>query len=143
MSAAAPLPDPSSTPPGGAGAEDLAEAARLVEVEHWCARLPDDQRLAVERLRAEIRRIVPHATEGIHYRVPTFFLDGPLVAVTVNRTELTLITMRPRLLDTMRAGLGGLSYSGSTLRTSLAVPFPADVVEAIVLARAEQNTAGG
>ncbi|HEX6917568.1 MAG TPA: DUF1801 domain-containing protein [Phycicoccus sp.] len=138
MSAAVPLPAP--TPDPTEGPEDAAAA--LAAVEAWCDRLPDEQRRAVQRLRARIAAIVPEAREGIHYRVPTFFLHGPLVAVTVNRTELTLITMRPGLLDAMRGGLSGVSWSGSTLRTPLGTPFPDDVLGAIVLARAEQNTRG-
>ncbi len=145
MSAARPLPDPAAEPhPTGAdsGAADLADAVRLAEVEAWCARLPEDQRAAIERLRSRIREIVPDATEGIHYRVPTFFLVGPLVALTVSRTGLSLISMRPGLLDSMRAGLRGVVCSGATLRTDLATPFPDDVLRAVVLARAEQNRTG-
>ena len=143
MTGPARLPDDDDAAPGpDTGAEDLRAAARLAEVDAWCARLVDDQRAAIEHLREQVRAVVPDATEGIHYRVPTFFLDGPLVALTVNRSELTLITMRPGLLDSMRAGLRGISWSGSTLRTSLDRPFPDDVLREVVLARAQQNRTG-
>jgi uncharacterized protein YdhG (YjbR/CyaY superfamily) len=143
MTGPARLPDEDVVHDGAdTGAEDLAAAARAAEVDAWCARLVDDQREAIEHLRAQLRVIVPEATEGIHYRVPTFFLDGPLVALTVNRSELTLITMRPGLLQSMRAGLYGVSWSGSTLRTPLGEPFPDDVLREIVLARAHQNATG-
>jgi uncharacterized protein YdhG (YjbR/CyaY superfamily) len=116
--------------------------ARRAEVDAWCAGLVEDQRVAMDHLRAQVRAIVPEASEAIHYRVPTFFLDGPLVALTVSRTGLDLITMRPGLLQSMRSGLAGISWSGSTLRTDLGRPFPDDVLRQVVLARAEQNTTG-
>lgn len=118
-----------------------ADAGRA-EVDAWSARLADDQRAALEHLRAQVRAIVPEASEAIRYRVPTFFLDGPLVALTVSHTGLDLITMRPGLLESMRAGLAGISRSGSTLRTDLGRPFPDDVLREVVLARAEQNATG-
>ncbi len=144
------MTDPGRLPDGAdhdaddaaADAEALAEGARLAEVDAWCARLPDDQRTALEHLRAQVRAIVPEAHEGIQYRVPTFFLDGPLVALTVDRAQLTLITMRPRLLESMRASLRGLSVSGSTMRTPLAQPFPVEALSDVILARAHQNATG-
>lgn len=147
MTGPARVPEDDAVGPDGTGAhdtgaEDLEAAARLAEVDAWCARLVDDQREAIEHLRAQVRAVVPDATEGIHYRVPTFFLHGPLVALTVNRAGLTLITMRPGLLESMRAGLHGVSWSGSTLRTTLDQPFPDDVLREIVLARAQQNATG-
>ncbi len=130
------------TEDANSGAEALAEGARLVEVEAWCARLPDDQRRAIEELRAQVRDIVPEAYEGIHYRVPTFFLEGPLVALTVDRRNLTLITMRPRLLESMKWSLRGVSWSGSTMRVPLGHPFPHETLRDVVLARVYQNTTG-
>ena len=44
--------------------------------------------------------------------------------------------------ESMRAGLQGVSWSGSTLRTGLDQPFPDDVLREVVLARAQQNTTG-
>jgi uncharacterized protein YdhG (YjbR/CyaY superfamily) len=144
MTESARLPDVTESTADGAdaGAEALAEGARLAEVEAWCARLPEDQRAAIERLRAQVRAVAPEAHEGIHYRVPTFFLDGPLVALTVDRSQLTLITMRPRLLESLRVSLRGVSVSGSTMRTPLAQPFPDEALRDVVLARAHQNATG-
>ncbi len=143
MTGTARLPDDDGTGTSRYTAVEAPGAdARRAEVDVWCAGLADDQRAALEHLRAQVRAIVPEASEAIHYRVPTFFLDGPLVALTVNRAELNLITMRPGLLESMRAGLAGISWSGSTLRTDLDRPFPDDVLREVVLARAEQNTTG-
>lgn len=112
------------------------------EVDAWFDRLPQDQRHELLVLRSRIRELVPEATEKIAYRVPTFVLHGPLVALNASASGLSLITMRPGLLTAMRGGLGGVSWSGSTLRFHPGKPLPDDVVRAVVEARVEQNRRG-
>lgn len=112
------------------------------EVDAWFDRLPPDQREGLLALRARIREIVPEATERISYRVPTFVLEGPLVALNASRSGLSLITMRPDLLTAMRGALGGVSWSGSTLRFTPDEPLPDDVLRAVIEARADQNRRG-
>jgi uncharacterized protein YdhG (YjbR/CyaY superfamily) len=114
----------------------------VAEVDAWFDRLPPDQRAEMLALRARIREIVPDATERISYRVPTFVLAGPLVALNASKSGLSLITMRPGLLTAMRGGLGGVSWSGSTLRFHPGKPLPDDVLRAVVEARVDQNRRG-
>ena len=45
-------------------------------VDEYLAGVPDDKRVALERLRAQIRAAAPDATESISYGLPTFKLDG-------------------------------------------------------------------
>ena len=60
MTGPAHLPEDDAVEPGGdTGAEDLQAAARLAEVDAWCARLVDDQRAAIEHLRPQVRAVVP------------------------------------------------------------------------------------
>jgi uncharacterized protein YdhG (YjbR/CyaY superfamily) len=135
VSAAHPLPD--------FGAHDEHDpVAGRAEVDAWSARLPPDQRRAFEDLRARVLALVPDATERLHYRVPTVFHDGPLVALNATRTGLALITMRPGLLDAMRGGLRGVAWSGSTLHSPLDQPLPDDVLQAVIHARLDQNARG-
>ena len=112
------------------------------EVDAWFDRLPADQRDAMLALRQRIREIVPEATERISYRVPTFVLDGPLVALNASKSGLSLITMRPELLTAMRGGLGSVTWSGSTLRFHPDRPLPDDVLRAVIEARVDQNRRG-
>jgi uncharacterized protein YdhG (YjbR/CyaY superfamily) len=118
------------------------EVAQVAEVEAWFDHLPPDQREELLALRARIRELVPEATEKIAYRVPTFVLDGPLVALNASKSGLSLITMRPGLLTAMRGALGGVSWSGSTLRFHPGKPLPDDVVRVVVEARVDQNRRG-
>ena len=118
------------------------EDAQVAEVDAWFDHLPPDQREELLALRARIRELVPDATEKIAYRVPTFVLDGPLVALNASKSGLSLITMRPGLLTAMRGALGDVSWSGSTLRFHPGKPLPDDVVRVVVEARVDQNRRG-
>lgn len=113
------------------------------EVDAWFDRLPPDHREGLLALRQRIREIVPEATERISYRVPTFVLEGPLVALNASKSGLSLITMRPDLLTAMHGALGGVSWSGSTLRFRPGAPLPDDVLRAVIGARVDQNRRGG
>lgn len=112
------------------------------EVDAWFDRLPPDQREGLLALRQRIREIVPEATERLSYRVPTFVLEGPLVALNASKSGLSLITMRPDLLTALRGALGGLSWSGSTLRFQPDRPLPDDVLREVIRARVDQNRRG-
>ncbi|GAA4404523.1 iron chaperone [Fodinibacter luteus] len=112
------------------------------DVEAWFERLPADQRDELLALRARIRELVPDATERISYGVPTFVLSRPLLALNASRSGLSLITMRPDLLAGMADALGGVRWSGSTLRFQPGAPLPDDVVRRVVEARVAQERAG-
>ena len=112
------------------------------EVDAWFDRLPPDQRDALQALRQRIRELVPEAGERISYRVPTFVLEGPLVALNASKSGLSLITMRPDLLASLRGALGGVSWSGSTLRFQPDRPLPDDVLREVIEARVQQNRRG-
>lgn len=109
------------------------------DVEAWFDRLPQDQRTALLALREQIRALVPEASEKISYGVPTFVLDGSLVALNASKSGLSLITMRPDLLSDMSDRLEGVKWSGSTLRFTPGKPLPDDLVRAVIEARVEQN----
>ena len=116
------VPVSGGTGPGAEGTGGTGPA----EVDAWFDRLPADQREELLALRARIREIVPDVTERLSYRVPTFVLDGPLVALNASRSGLRLITMRPALLEQLRDRLSGVSWSGSTLRFHPGRPLPED-----------------
>ena len=114
----------------------------LAEVDAWFDALEPDQREELLALRGRIRQLVPEATERISYRVPTFVLDGPLVALNASRSGLSLITMRPALLASMRDTLGDVLWSGSTLRFHPGRPLPDAVLRAVIGARVDQTRRG-
>lgn len=128
--------------PVSAAGPSSSRTDEVREVDAWFDRLPPDQREALLALRQRIREIVPEATERLSYRVPTFVLEGPLVALNASKSGLSLITMRPDLLTAMRGALGGVSWSGSTLRFRAGEQLPDDLVHAVIGARVDQNRRG-
>ena len=50
-----------------------------IGVEEYLASLPDDKRVALEKLRKTIRSAAPMATEKISYGMPAFHQRGNLV----------------------------------------------------------------
>ena len=44
----------------------------------YYAALPEDQRALLERMRAQVLRLVPGAVEAISYGMPTFKLNGAI-----------------------------------------------------------------
>lgn len=109
------------------------------DVEAWFDRVPQDQRIELLALRDRIRELVPEATEKISYGIPTFVLNGSLVALNASKSGLSLITMRPDLMSEMREQLEGVKWSGSTLRFHPGKPLPDAVVRAVIEARVAQN----
>lgn len=55
-------------------------SSSAADVDAYLAALPDDQRRALEDLRALLRRLLPGAVEEISYRMPAFRLGGKVVA---------------------------------------------------------------
>jgi uncharacterized protein YdhG (YjbR/CyaY superfamily) len=105
-------------------------------VEAFLAGLPDDQRSALEHLRAVIRSTVPEATEGIGYGVPAFRLRGrPLVSYGAGKAHCSLYVQSPAVMEAHVADLAGFRTSKGTVTFTPDAPIPADLVRRLVLAR--------
>src|SRR5262249_26805572 len=138
-----PLPSRSSR--RSARSPRRAEAAMVkapASVEDYLAALPDDQRAALESLRATIRGFVPDATETITYGIPTFRAGGRgLVAYGAFKRHLSLFPMSTRVIEANRAELERYVAGKGTLRFTVDEPLPAPLVETIVRARLAENAA--
>ena len=49
------------------------------DVDDYLARLPEDSRLALEKLRSTIKSVVPDSVEVISYQIPTFKYQGRML----------------------------------------------------------------
>lgn len=70
-------------------------------IDDYLLSVPEDQRRALEDLRAKIRSVVPDAEECISYRMPAFRLHGAVVAG----------------FHATKSGCSYYPFSGSTLAT--------------------------
>lgn len=110
------------------------------EVDAFLAELPDAQRAALASLRATIRSVVPTATEGISYGIPTFRLDGrPLVAFGAVKGHCAFYLMSTAVMDAHRDELAAYDLGKGTIRFQPDAPIPAALVRTLVEARIGEN----
>jgi uncharacterized protein YdhG (YjbR/CyaY superfamily) len=110
------------------------------EVEAFLARLPDQQRDALESLRATIRSVAPMVTEGISYGIPTCKLNGrPLVAFGAVKGHCAFYLMSTAVMDDHRDELTAYDLGKGTIRFQPDAPLPAALVRTLVEARIAEN----
>src|SRR5215217_2775340 len=97
-------------------------------IDAYLARVPDDQRAALQHLREVIRSVAPQAEELISYQIPTFKQDGMLVAFAAAKAHCALYALHPTLIATYDEELKGFSTSTGTIRFTPEKPIPDDLV---------------
>jgi uncharacterized protein YdhG (YjbR/CyaY superfamily) len=111
-------------------------------VDGYLARLPDDQRQALEALRQLIKATVPGAQERISYGTSVIFaLKRDLVGFVAQKKHLSFFIMSPELASAMRAEIEQTHrVSGATIHFSPERPLPASLVRRILDARVTEQS---
>ena len=110
-------------------------------IDEYLARVPDDQRAALERLRAQIHAAVPDATETISYGLPTFKLNGRwFVAFGVARKHCSFYPGRAPL-EALAGELTGYRLWKGTINFPADRPLPADLVKKLIDVRVAEQRA--
>ena len=122
-----------------AGAKTRTKIA--ASVEDYLARLDEPERTTLAKLRAQIQRAAPEATEVISYQIPTYRQNGPLVHFAAQPKHLSFTIVSLDVLNAFRDELRGFDVSGRTIRFSAGKPLPAALVRRIVEARVLENEA--
>jgi uncharacterized protein YdhG (YjbR/CyaY superfamily) len=105
-------------------------------VDQYLARLPAEQREALESMRRVIRSVVPGVEEAIRRGVPAFRYRGrPLVSIGAAKRHVALYIMYGTVLRTCREELRGFDTSRTVIRFEPSRPLPARLVEKLTLAR--------
>ena len=107
----------------------------------YLARLPDDQRAALERLRAVIHAAAPGAEEAISYQIPMFRLHGMLVGMGARKNHCALYLMSKSTGKQFAKELASYDTSTGTVRFTPDKPLPASLVKKLVKARVAENAA--
>lgn len=105
----------------------------------YMARLPPDQRQALETLRGQIRALVPEAEETVSYGLPTFKLKGNLVHFGAAAKHCAFYP--GGVVDQFAERLAGFETAKGTIRFQPDRPLPPDLIRDIVLYRIAQNEA--
>ena len=110
----------------------------------YLARLPDDKRAALEKLRSRMLVAAPGAEDSISYGMPALSLEGrTLVCYAAARVHCALYPMSPQVIEDLADELAGYSLSKGTIRFDPAKPLPAVLVKRIMKARIAENRAKG
>ena len=108
-------------------------------IDEYLAALGDEQRAALERLRAIIKAEAPEATECISYQVAAFRLNGMLVGFGATAKHCAFYLMSATTVDAHRDELQGHDISKGTIRFQANSPLPTDLVRKLVRSRVAEN----
>jgi uncharacterized protein YdhG (YjbR/CyaY superfamily) len=111
------------------------------DVDGFLAKVPEDKRAALEKLRKTIRSAAPKATEGIGYAIPTFYQQGPLVSNSFSKNHCRFHLMSPALAKANEDALTSYDTTTATIRFTPDKPLPAALVRKLVKARIAENEA--
>ena len=110
-------------------------------VDQYLAALPDDQRAALEHVRATIRAAAPGAAESISYGMPGYKFKGrPLIHFGAAKNHCAIYGAV--VADADKDALRGYDTSKGTIRFSPERPLPAALVTKLVTARLNDIEAG-
>ena len=112
---------------------------KVKTVDQYLARVSDDQRVALQRLRKTIRAAAPHAEECISYQLPAYRLNGMLVAFGATANHCAFYPMSASTVAAHREELKDYDTSKGTIRFQPDNPLPAAVVRKLVKARIAEN----
>ena len=105
-------------------------------IDGYLATVPGAQREALERLRRQIRRLIPNAVETISYGMPAFKVDGrAIVWFAAWKTHCSIYPLSDAFLKTHADELKGYGRTKGSLHFTPDVPLPEALVERLVLDR--------
>ena len=122
----------------------MKKSAPAASVDSYLAMLPEEVRVALEKLRKIIKTAAPNTTEMISYRIPVFKLQGrPLVGFGAAKNHCSLFTMSSsmilKLAHMRERELKGYEVRGATIHFSPDKPLPAMLVTRLVKERIAEN----
>ena len=111
-------------------------------IDAYIATFPSEVQDRLNTLRELIRSLVPEASEKISWQMPTFFLNGNLIHFAAFNRHIGLYPGAEGVERFEEEFLQRkLKYSKGAVQLPMVAPLPLDLVEKIVLFRAEQNRA--
>jgi uncharacterized protein YdhG (YjbR/CyaY superfamily) len=108
-------------------------------VDDYIAAQPMPARLALERLRATIRKALPEATEGISYQIPVYKIDGAMVLYFAGfKNHYSIYPATPHVISALGKDLKGLLHNKATIRFALVDSINTKLITRIAKLRAEE-----
>ncbi len=118
-----------------------AKNTSFANVDDYLASQPKAIRDALQKLRSVIKSAAPAATEVISYQIPTFKLQGSLVAYAAFAKHCSFFVMSPPLMEQFAKELAPYDIAKATIHFAPDRPLPAALVKKLVKARIKENEA--
>jgi uncharacterized protein YdhG (YjbR/CyaY superfamily) len=111
------------------------DAVAATTIDEYLARLPHDQRTALQRLREQVQAAAPDATETMAYGIPGFRLAGRyLVGYSASKAYCSFYAGKAPI-EALAAELTGYRLLKGTIHFRPNAPLPAGLVTKLVQAR--------
>jgi len=112
-------------------------------IDVYLATRPADQREALQHLRAQIKRLVPHATESMTYGMPTIKVDGRgLLLFAGWKAHCSVYGLSDAFIAEHADELKGFERTKGSLHFTTDAPFRESLVEEMVRSRLADLEAG-
>jgi len=109
-------------------------------MDEYLAGVGDQQRAALQKLRQQIRRILPKAEEYISYGIAAFRLDGkPVVGFGVAGKNCSFYPMSGSTVATLGDELKEFKTSKAAIQFPTGKPLPVNLVKKIIQLRIAEN----
>lgn len=117
-------------------------AGKPTTIDEYLAKVSDDKRISLEKLRKAIRAAAPKARECISYQLPAFRLDNRmLVGFGAAAKHCAFYPMSATTVVAHKDDLKNYDTSKATIRFSADKPLPAALVRKLVKYRIAENAA--
>jgi uncharacterized protein YdhG (YjbR/CyaY superfamily) len=110
-------------------------------IDEYLGGLSEGKRAALEKLRKDIRAVVPKAEECISYSIPAFRLDGRVLVFFGAASGHCSFYPGAYPIEALKEDLTGYDTSKGTIRFPEDQPLPAKLVRKLVKARIEEQAA--
>ena len=110
-------------------------------VDEYLAKVPEEARATLEKLRKTISAAAPKAVEVISYQIPTFKLDGRMLVSYAAFKEHCSFFPGAAPIKAHEGELKSYYTSKGTIRFPVDKPLPTGIVKKLVKTRIEENDA--
>lgn len=109
------------------------------EIDTYLAGLEEPKRSTLQQLRQTILEVVPEAEQGISYQVPSFRVDGKVIAgFAAFKNHLSYLPHSGSVFPVLRDELANYKTSTGALRFPIDESLPKSLVEQLIRVRLAQ-----
>lgn len=107
-------------------------------VDDYLTKVPEEQRVALDRLRKQIKAAAPKIEERIGYGMPYYKQNGPVAYIVAHKNHCSLY-LPGDSKNAFKQEIAPYHTSKATLRFTPEKPLPATLVKKLIKARIAEN----